>query len=215
MKKIHKVFVAIALSVALMFSNARPARAQFVVTDPPSLVQAILDFIQNVAQSWPEAQANLENLKKIAESAEKMMSYVDVGVMGYETMELVGDCAVMMSDRIEIMRRYQDYFQANGMVSFYNNARYIVIAYNSIGETLLKDLEKNFNEFRGLIKKEGGTDAFEIMKTIRKSVEDFAVAFERLSSHYLHQMAVLYQDSQIMIQQFHNGEYLQSSKRLL
>lgn len=197
MKKIVKIIVAFALSAVLMCGNQQKARAQFVVSDPGSLIQMILDYLQEAdmegiftdVSRLTASTEQLENLRERLSQLQQMASWVGTALQVSNELKAIVDISQAFAVSYGRVKTLAEFLYANdqGFNVAVAASHYLDDYYKVFNDFLLQagDL---FKQVKNISKAE----ALDFLASVTDLAEEFYRDFNAISSHFEMKMSRLY-----------------------
>lgn len=197
MKKFAKIIVAFALCVAFMCGNQQKARAQFVVSDPGSLIQMILDYLQeadmeglfsDISQLTASTE-QLENLRERITQLQQMAQWVNTALQVSNELKAILDISKAFVASYQRLQTIASFLAANDQgFNLGIAAAHYVDDYYKIFQEFLKSAKDLFLQIKNISKAE----ALEFLASITDLAQEFYNDFNAISSHFEFKMTRLY-----------------------
>lgn len=197
MKKLLKVFVAFLLSAVLFCGNQQKAHAQFVVSDPGSLIQMILDYLQEAdmegiftdVSRLTASTEQLQNLRDRLEQLQGMVTFVQGALQVSSDLKALVDISQAFAASVDKLTTIASFLAQNDQGFNVGIAAMNYLAdYKDVFKEFLEQAKSTFSQVMTLQKSE----ALDFLHSVRSLAEDFYVEFEAVSRHYEMKMMALY-----------------------
>ena len=207
MKKLNKIFTAVAVSLVLLCSTGQQAKAQFVVTDPASLVQSILQFLQDLDRWTDDAMEMSETLQQYKDKFDDFQQSLIVAqnfASGYKTAFDILDISKSIVETGGQILSFQNFFSANSCTPYYYKCKALKSSYDSISKDYVEQVKDQFANLSSM-KNASGLDYLTAVKGI---AEDLQIRLNGLANTALGQAADLYDNYMFGIDAKANEDFL-------
>lgn len=201
MKRISRIIVALAMTVALLLGGERRARAQFIVSDPGSLIQMILGYVQDIGIATGSVVDGVGTLTAAAEQYEDLKNKLDNLKMAYTyingIMRGVEDLAVVISVTEDFARSLEHLEQMKSYLAQYDSAAYFAVVrcvdeFQRLFISLLKDTQ----ELTRVVMNMQRAEPLAFLEQIRKLAVDFSLNYNSLVYSYMAEASSIYYAAQ-------------------
>lgn len=175
--RLRKITAVLVLAFTMMTAAPQKANAQFVVSDPTNLVQAILQYMQDAdlegylgdisklaeaKQSYTELKDRLDELKQMKDF------FKSLGRVGRQLQEITA----FGQNTVNAGRNYQaflDYFSKCSDYSYYNAAANLYNLYNEMSSDILLEMNELF---KSLTNMKQGASLVEYVDAVAKVTDE-------------------------------------------
>lgn len=217
MKKIHKIFITLALSVGLLCgAEQKECEATGIPTvDITNLLQNVLGFIQDADLAGMFDQISDYDMKfkawfEKAEQLRKFLEFWKVAQQGAKYGREIARLADFYLDEVDFMSRATQYFISQGATpEITMSALTCINDFKALWKILSEDTTEKSKLIDSFKKDSSGNiDTIAILEATEKMLESFKKDFYELDVHYRSEMSRLYYKHRQIQYALEDGRFL-------